>query len=109
MDTTADALFMSRFQNDGLLYLQNRAGYARRAGGWELQAYANVNATADAKRQYWANFVEIGPGIRIRPPRPDLPVISVGFLRGVYTVNESNPRRPNFYDVRIGLWYALSH
>jgi tetratricopeptide (TPR) repeat protein len=109
LDTTADAIFMSRFQNDGLLYLQNRAGYSRKARGWEFQAYMNANATVDAKRQYWANFVEIGPGIRLRNARPDLPVISVSFLRGVYTVNENNPRRPNFYDVRIGLWYALSH
>ena len=108
LDTTADALFMSRFQNDGLVYMQNRAGYSRRAAGWELQFYWNANATLDAKRQYWANFVETGPGVRIRSKLPDFPLISVGFLRGVYTVNENNPRRPNFYDLRIGLWYALS-
>jgi len=109
LDTSADALFLSRFQNDGLLYLQNRAGYSRRAGAWDFQLYWSANATADARRQYWANFVETGPGIRIHSSvLPDFPVISVGFLRGVYTMNENNPRRPNFYDLRIGLWYALS-
>jgi hypothetical protein len=35
--------------------------------------------------------------------------MSIGFLRGAYTINENNPRRPNFYDLRIGLWYAFSH
>jgi tetratricopeptide (TPR) repeat protein len=109
LDTTADALFMSRFQNDGLLYVQNRAGYSRAAGTVDLQFYWNVNATLDARRQYWANFVEMGPGLRIRPRLPDFPVISIGLLRGVYTVNQDNPRRPNFFDLRIGLWYALAH
>jgi tetratricopeptide (TPR) repeat protein len=108
LDTTADALFLSRFQNDGLLYSQNRAGYSLSAGSWKFQWYMNLNATADVRRQYWANFVEAGPGLRIRSTLPDFPVISIGFVRGAYTVNDYNPRRPNFYDLRIGLWYALS-
>jgi tetratricopeptide (TPR) repeat protein len=109
LDTTAHALFMSRFHNDGLVYMQNRAGYSHRAGGWEFQLGWSGNLTLDTKRQYWANFVETGPAIRIRSKAPDFPVLSIGYLRGVYTVNESNPRRPNFWDLRIGLWYALSH
>ena len=80
----------------------------RRAGAWSFQFYWSGNVTVDARRQYWANFVETGPGIRIRSALPELPVISVGFVRGAYTINENNPRRPNFYDLRIGLWYALS-
>ena len=109
VETTADALFLSRFQNDALLYTQNRFGYSHGAGAWTVQAYWNIHATADRKRQYWANFVEIGPGIRIRNRLPNFPVLSICFVRGAYTVNESNPRRPNFYDFRLGLWYALSY
>jgi hypothetical protein len=109
VETSADALFLSRFQNDGLLYSQNRAGWSRRAEGWTFQFHWSVNATVDARRQYWANFVETGPGLRIRSKLPEFPVISIGFLRGAYTLNGNNPRRPNFYDLRIGLWYALSH
>ena len=30
-----------------------------------VQLYWNANLTADAQRQYWANFVETGPGIRM--------------------------------------------
>ena len=26
-----------------------------------------------------------------------------------YTINRDNPRGPNFYDFRIGLWYAITH
>jgi hypothetical protein len=29
-------------------------------------------------------------------------------LRGVYTLNRYNPRRPNYFDVRAGFWYALA-
>jgi len=30
-------------------------------------------------------------------------------LRGVYLINEGNPRRPNFNEFRAGLWYAFTH
>jgi hypothetical protein len=33
---------------------------------------------------------------------------TVNFLRGAYLVNQSNPYRPNFNDVRIGVWYAFT-
>ena len=28
--------------------------------------------------------------------------------RGAYLVNQNNPQRPNFNDLRIGVWYAFS-
>jgi hypothetical protein len=31
---------------------------------------------------------------------------SSDFLRGVYTNNLYNPRRPNYNDLRVSLWYA---
>jgi tetratricopeptide (TPR) repeat protein len=109
-ETNADAVFLSRFQDDALLYAQNRAGYTIGRGSSKLQLYWNGNFTTDQKRQYWANFAETGPGVRFRSSvLPNLPVVSLNFVRGAYTVNQSNPRRPNFYDVRIGLWYALTH
>ncbi len=33
---------------------------------------------------------------------------STDLLRGVYTNNLGNPRRPNYDDVRVGFWYAFS-
>ena len=101
-DTTMDALYVSRFNKDFLVYDQSRFG---RVTG-PMQLYWNTNVTFDAQRQYWANFVETGPGIRITL----LPssYVTVNLLRGVYLVNLDNPRRPNFTDFRTGFWYAFS-
>jgi hypothetical protein len=105
-DTSADALFISRFQNDSLLYSQSRAGYAATR---HLQLYWNGNFTVDAKRQYWANFAETGPGVRVSSPRIHKSMwFSFNVLRGVYLSNALNPRRPNFTDLRLGVWYAFS-
>jgi tetratricopeptide (TPR) repeat protein len=112
-ETNDDAVFVSRFQDDMLYYSQNRAGYtfapAEGFGGLQEQLYWNGNATADRLHQYWANYVETGPGLRFR--FRDLPkslLFSVNFLRGAYTINLDNPRRPNYFDLRIGIWYAFS-
>jgi Tfp pilus assembly protein PilF len=102
-ETTDDGVFISRFNKDTLLYSQNRTG---RSYGENLQVYWNWNLTADAKGEYWANTVETGPGVRFRL-QPLL--FSVNFLRGAYLVNQSNPYRPTFNDVRIGVWYAFTH
>jgi len=112
-ETNEDIVFVSRFQNDLLFYAQNRAGYtlaqAEGFGGLQAQFYWNGNATTDRLRQYWANFAETGPGLRFR--FRDLPksmLFSVNFVRGAYTINLDNPRRPNFFDLRIGIWYAFT-
>lgn len=68
-----------------------------------------MNLTQDVKRQYWADTVEMGPGLKLRLPwMPPNVYLATDFLRGVYTNNLSNPRRPNYYDVRISLWYAIT-
>jgi hypothetical protein len=101
-DTTVDALYVSRFDKDFLVYDQSRIG---RIGG-PLQLYWNANVTFDAKRQYWANFVETGPGIRfILMPSS---YVTLNLLRGAYLINADNPRRPNFTDLRAGFWYAFT-
>ena len=102
-ETTDDGVFISRFGNDSLLYSQNRTG---RSFGESLQLYWNWNATVDAKGEYWANTVETGPGVRFRVNPLQF---TVNFLRGAYLVNQSNPYRPNFNDIRIGVWYAFTH
>ena len=112
-ENNEDGVFVSRFQNDMLLYTQNRSGYTfskSESFGFQAQFYMNYNATVDRLRQYWANYAEIGPGLRFRfQGLPKSMLISVNFLRGVYLVNLDNPRRPNFYDLRAGFWYAFTH
>jgi hypothetical protein len=102
-ETTDDALYVSRFNKDSLIYSQNRLGWTFSDA---LQVYWNVIGTGDVKREYWANTAETGPGVRWRH---DAVQFSVNFLRGAYLLNTSNPYRPNYNDIRIGIWYAFSH
>ena len=112
-ENNEDGIFVSRFQNDMLLYTQNRSGYTfskSESLGFQAQLYVNYNGTVDRLHQYWANFVEFGPGLRFRfQGLPKGMLISANFLRGAYLVNEGNPRRPNFFDFRAGFWYAFTH
>ncbi len=111
-ESNDDGVFVSRFQNDVVFYSQNRSGYTfAQSEGWagvQTQLYWNFNGTSDRLRQYWANFVETGPGLRFRFHRLSSMLFSVNVVRGAYTINEYNPRRPNFYDVRAGFWYAFT-
>jgi Tfp pilus assembly protein PilF len=112
-ETNDDGIFVSRFGNDTLLYSQNRTGYtfqtAEGFGSFHAQLFWNWDATVDALGQYWANYVEIGPGLRFRLEGMPAPLLfSVSALRGAYLVNTANPRRPNFNDVRVGIWYAFT-
>jgi len=105
-----DAVYVSRFDSSVLFYTQNKAGYTLApVGALRLQLYWNVNLTASAKQQYWANFAEAGPGLRVRwPALPEAMVFSVDLLRGAHTANQGNPRGPNYYDFRAGFWYAIT-
>ena len=100
---------MSRFGKDTLLYSQNRAGWTLRPSEYlHAQLYWNFDATADARGQYWANYVETGPGLRFKFQHAPSLLFSVNALRGSYFVNQGNPRGPNFRDLRVGIWYAFT-
>ena len=112
-ETNDDGIYVSRFSKDTLLYSQNRAGITLRqmegVAGFHLQFYWNGNATVDMLGQYWANYAETGPGMKFKFEHFRAPMIfSVNLVRGAYLTNVDNPRRPNFNDVRIGVWYAFS-
>ena len=109
-ETTADAIYISRYDRDWLFISQNRTGWTFRPWRDEaLQAVFNANYIHDLKNQYWAETVELGPGIKLHMPwmRPGV-YFSSDFLRGAYTNNVGNPRRPNYNDVRVGFWYAFT-
>lgn len=109
-ETTADAIYVSRFDKDWLFYSQHRAGRTFRVGeNSAFQLLLNANLTQDAKAQYWANTAEFGPGIKIKAPfLPAGTFFSTDFLHGVYTNNDYNPRRPNYNDIRVSFWYAFT-
>lgn len=109
-ETTADADYVNRFDKDWLFLSQNRVGRTLRTwDGFSAETLFNVNVTQDSKHQYWANTIELGPGIKLHLPwmAPNV-YLSSDFLRGIYTNNFSNPRRPNYNDVRVSLWYAMT-
>ena len=109
LETTADSVFVSHFDNDLINYSQNKFGYTAALGPFNTQTFWNTNLTFDAKRQYWANFGEAGPGFRVHVPgTPKSFSITVSLLRGVYLRNLGNPGRPNFNDLRVGVWYAFT-
>lgn len=106
-ETHDDGVFVSRFDNDFLLYAQNQAGYTFGGRTLSAQLYWNGNLTADVKKQYWANFVELGPGLKVRwAPLPF--VFSVNAVRGCYLRNSGNPQATVYTDVRAGFWYAAT-
>ena len=108
-ETADDGIFVSRFHNDSFLYSQNRAGYTLRdTEGFQAQLLWNANLTADAQRQYWANFAETGPGTRFKFQSLPAFLFSANLLRGVYLTNVGNPRRPNYNEVRVGVWYSFT-
>ena len=109
-ESAADAIYISRYDKDWIFNTQNRAG--RTFHPWSTasaQVLFNANYTHDLKNQYWAETIEMGPGLKLHMPwmRPGV-YFSTDFLRGVYTNNAGNPRRPNYDDVRVGFWYAFA-
>ncbi len=112
-ETNDDGVFMSCFQNDFVLYSQNRLGYTfapvGALGGLRTQWYWNMNASADLRRQYWANTLESGPGVRFRWKwMPPSWLLSVSFIRGQYAVTQGNPWTRHYNDLRVGFWYAVT-
>jgi tetratricopeptide (TPR) repeat protein len=100
-ELNADEVFISRFGNDWLSYVQSRLGYR-----WIV---LQSNLTADSNRQHWANFVEAGPGVRFHiPSTPNKLLFSVNFMRGFYLVSDGNPSHSSFSDLRAGFWYAIT-
>jgi tetratricopeptide (TPR) repeat protein len=109
-ETTADAIYVSRFDKDWMFYSQQRGGRTiQLRGSNKLQALFNVNLLHDLKNQYWANTLEFGPGVRFHASwMPPNAYFSADFLRGVYTENKYNPRGPNYNDIRVSFWYAIT-
>lgn len=106
--STTDGVFISRFGNDFLVYQQTRGGYTAGPKMIRCQFYWNANVTVDSKRQGWANFLEMGPGIRFHAPlMPQSMFVTVDVMRGAYLIHGSY-EQPTFSDLRTGVWYAFT-
>ena len=109
-EANVDVVYVSRFNDDVLAYSQFRPGYRLpNRGLLRSQVYWNWNITSDTSREYWGNYVETGPGIKLRVPAVAPPMdFSVDFVRGVHLSNRGNERGPNYFDLRIGVWYSFT-
>ncbi len=104
-ETNSDAVFISRFGNDSIVYAQVRAGYTAGRKPLQAQLYWNTGVTFDQKRQSWANFWEVGPGLRLAGgPLPKSAYFTFNALRGAYLMGAG----AMFNDLRVGLWYAFT-
>ncbi len=108
-ETNLDVVYISRFNNDVLAYFQFRPGYRPPTRGpLRSQLYWNWNVTTDTSREYWGNYIETGPGFKLRVPSVAPPMdLSVDFVRGVHLSNRGNLKRPNYWDFRVGVWYSF--
>ncbi|MBI4906438.1 MAG: tetratricopeptide repeat protein [Acidobacteria bacterium] len=111
VESHADVVMLSRFRWNTLGYLQNRGGYTLPPVGplqWQLNWNANV--VTDRNRELWANFFDTGPGVRFRlKSMPASMSWSVDLLRGAYLLPTGGARKPEYYDIRAGIWYAFTH
>jgi Flp pilus assembly protein TadD len=106
-ESNIDSVYVSRFRHDLLFYIQARSGYTLSRSA---QILWNWQTTADRLGEYWGNFVETGPGIRLRwATLPKGVTFRIDALRGIYLRNSYNPLRPNYWDFRAGLWYGFTH
>ncbi|MDZ7639020.1 MAG: tetratricopeptide repeat protein [Bryobacterales bacterium] len=112
-ETMNDVVYIHRFDRDTLAISRNRVGRhlgkLGGMGGLQLQAFLNLNLNADFKRQAWANFVEAGPGIRLRwawmPPSLSF---TFSYLRGHHTIRRVDDRPNTYNDFQAGFWYAIT-
>jgi tetratricopeptide (TPR) repeat protein len=109
-ETTTDGVYVSRFDKDVILYNQHRAGRTfHLTENTSAQLLFNGNITVDLKDQYWANTLEVGPGIRLHAPfMPRNVYFLTDYLLGYYLRPNQYTPQSTYHDLRIGLWYAFS-
>ncbi len=115
-ETVDEAIYVSRFDKDWMFYSQHRAGRTFQFGRENMQLLFNANYVRDSQNQYWANTGELGPGLKIHLHwMPRNVYFATDFLRGFYTnglykytMDGSHQRRPNYDDIRISFWYAVT-
>ena len=113
LETSADAVYLSRFGHNVVFYSQNKAGYQLPGRkGFRHQTFTVINLATDARGDYFNNLMELGPGYRVGFDRLKNLQVYVAFLRGVYTAQgrrlHNDLRGPNFNDIRLSLWYSHS-
>lgn len=101
--------YYSRYNHNGILYLQNREGLRLwRMGPSQVSGYLKYFVVKDTHRDFYNNLAEGGGGVEFRPTTKANLGFRVEFLRGAYfgIARDPNPYRPNYNDVRAILVFG---
>ena len=102
--------FYSRYQHDGILYLQPQQGYdLNRSGPVRLTPYLQENIALDTKQQYYNNIAEVIPGLQLEFPRAADLAFHFEYVRGYYLpfhTNTVNPYGTAYNDFRVRLTWS---
>ena len=112
VETTLDGVYLSRFGHNVIGYAQTKAGYQLpKIRGVFQQPFLAVNLVHDIRGDYFNHLLEVGPGYRVGLDQFKRFSVYLAALHGVYTSKGSRMQlagRPNYWDVRLVLWYAKS-
>ncbi len=109
-DLGGSAGFYSRYRDNGIGYLQLRAGdKVWDQGAGQLSLYVPVNVYKDVNKDFYNNAVEIGAGAELQPWTKINLKFRAEYLHGTYmgiTGRDANPYGPHYDDVRLTLIYS---
>ncbi len=112
VETTLDAVYLSRFGHNAIGYAQTKAGYQLpKIRGVFQQPFLAVNLVHDVRGDYFNHLLEVGPGYRVGLEKFNRFSVYLTSLRGIYTSKGSRMQltgRPNYVDIRLVFWYARS-
>jgi hypothetical protein len=102
--------FYSRYQRDGISYLQPQVTYdLYREGNVRMSAYFQGSFAFDTNQQYYNNVAEAIPGIQFTFKQVGGMALKTEYVRGYYLpfhTNSVNPYGSSYNDFRIRLvWY----
>lgn len=112
-DVTNDAVYLSRYDHNAIFFTQTKYGYQFRPWkGFSHQPFLAANVLADARGDYYNNFAEVGPGYRFGFIKFSRMNAYVALIRGAFTTQGrraiNSNRGPNYWDLRVMIWYAKS-
>lgn len=108
-DFDGSAGYYSRYNHNGILYLQNREGVRLGSmGPSQVSSYLKYFVVKDTHRDFYNNLGEGGGGVEFRPDKKANVGLRVEYLRGAYfgIARTPNPYRPNYNDLRVMLVFG---
>ena len=109
-DAGGSAGYYSRYRDNGIGYLQLRAGIkAWDDGRSQLSVYSPLNVYKDVNHDFFNNAAEIGVGAELQPWTKINLKLRAEYLHGTYmgiVGRDSNPYGPHYTDFRVTLIYS---